>query len=50
MNRKYTKAEYLEKINKLKNARPEINLTTDVIVGFPTETEEEFLETAKNSL
>ena len=44
MNRKYTKAEYLEKINKLKNARPEINLTTDVIVGFPTETEEEFLE------
>lgn len=44
MNRKYTKAEYLQKINKLKNARPEINLTTDVIVGFPTETEEEFLE------
>ena len=44
MNRKYTKAEYLEKINKLKTARPEINLTTDVIVGFPTETEEEFLE------
>lgn len=44
MNRKYTKAEYLEKISKLKNARPEINLTTDVIVGFPTETEEEFLE------
>ena len=44
MNRKYTKAEYLEKINKLKSARPEINLTTDVIVGFPTETEEEFLE------
>ena len=44
MNRKYTKAEYLEKINKLKKARPEINLTTDVIVGFPTETEEEFNE------
>ena len=44
MNRKYTKAEYLEKISKLKNARPEINLTTDVIVGFPTETEEEFNE------
>lgn len=44
MNRKYTKAEYLEKINKLKKARPEINLTTDVIVGFPTETEEEFQE------
>ena len=44
MNRKYTKAEYLDKINKLKAAREDINLTTDVIVGFPTETEEEFLE------
>ncbi len=44
MNRKYTKQEYLDKINKLKEARPDINLTTDVIVGFPTETEEEFLE------
>ncbi len=44
MNRKYTKEEYLNKINKLKMARPDINLTTDVIVGFPTETEEEFLE------
>ena len=44
MNRKYTKAEYLEKINKIRNARPEINLTTDVIVGFPSETHEEFLE------
>ena len=44
MNRKYTKAEYLDKINKIKKARPEINLTTDVIVGFPTETTEEFLE------
>ena len=44
MNRKYTKKEYLDKIKKLKEARPEINLTTDVIVGFPTETEEEFLE------
>ena len=44
MNSKYTKAEYLDKINKIKKARPEINLTTDVIVGFPTETTEEFLE------
>lgn len=44
MNRKYTKQEYLNKINKLREARPNINLTTDVIVGFPTETEEEFLE------
>lgn len=44
MNRKYTKAEYKEKVNKLRDAREDINLTTDVIVGFPTETEEEFLE------
>ncbi len=44
MNRKYNKEEYFKKIEKLRESRPEINLTTDVIVGFPTETEEEFLE------
>lgn len=44
MNRKYTKEDYLSKINKLKAARAELNLTTDVIVGFPGETEEEFME------
>ena len=44
MNRKYTKEEYFNNIQKIKEARPDINLTTDVIVGFPTETEEDFQE------
>ncbi len=45
MNRRYTKAEYLAKIEKVKNAVPGISLSTDVIVGFPTETNEDFEET-----
>ena len=45
MNRKYTKAEYLEKIEKVKREIPNISLSTDVIVGFPTETKEDFEET-----
>ncbi len=45
MNRKYTKEEYLAKIEKVKKAIPNISLSTDVIVGFPTETNEDFEET-----
>lgn len=45
MNRKYTKEEYLEKIEKAKKALPGVALSTDVIVGFPGETDEDFEET-----
>jgi len=45
MNRKYTRKEYLEKITILRKEMPGISLSTDVIVGFPGETEEEFEET-----
>jgi tRNA-2-methylthio-N6-dimethylallyladenosine synthase len=45
MGRKYTKEQYLEIIQKLRQARPEIVLSTDLIVGFPGETERDFQET-----
>lgn len=45
MNRRYTKEQYLEKIAMLKNRIPDIALSTDIIVGFPTETNEDFEET-----
>ena len=45
MNRKYTKEDYLAKIEKVKKRIPNISLSTDIIVGFPTETKEDFEET-----
>lgn len=48
MNRKYDIAYFKKRIEKLRTIRPQISITTDVIVGFPGETEEDFQETLKN--
>ena len=47
MNRKYTVKEYIDKVEEIRKLKPNISLTTDLIVGFPTETDTDFEETLK---
>ena len=49
MNRPYTAESYLEKVGKLRAARPGISISSDFIVGFPGETDDDFEESASST-
>jgi threonylcarbamoyladenosine tRNA methylthiotransferase MtaB len=47
MNRKYTRVQYVDAVNKIRDSFKDAEITTDIIVGYPTENEEDFLESVK---